>query len=287
MTQKNFNSEFPVITKNIESDLIPVERKIAPNFESAKIMRKQEIPKPNEEHSLFGEHDYDNQHEISYFGPPRSDKKDEGKSKNLLLDSKTIQDITADSLKELEMKAMKESGASNHHRMNNIDEDVINEPMESPIIKNLESESSRSFFKSNNDETYDSKNLQKLNLGEGIGVVEFPKDNSMNEYGNSNVDKETYEGFRRIPDPITTTPESSTTIDYSVGRKPIQLGPIPATDKLEMCDPKKDCCPLLEFSGRKKRGCTVGYRINEHHQQEGCVPEDCRHKSPIGFRFYI
>lgn len=298
----SFQEEFPSITKSLDSDLIPVPKTIATNFDSAKQMKKHNIP--DEEKSLFGEHDYDNQNEISYFGPPRNDQKKT--EKNSLLDGNKIEDITSEAMKELELAAIKE--AESHKE--------IREKERHTKVEN-----------------YDQK---FPTLGEGIGVVEYGNEkqaasssffegsygssnaDSLTErsYGNSNVDKaqtksytnaevsgfgeKTYSNHDGMAEKASSShdgektevknygnPELDAFTEKPVGVKPAQLSPIAATDSLQNCDPTKDCCPLIDLSGRKSRGCTLGFRINDKHQQEGCVPDDCKHKAPVGFRFFI
>lgn len=46
-------------------------KKIATNFESARRYKEaSKFPPKSEEASLFGEQDYENQQEVSFFGPP-------------------------------------------------------------------------------------------------------------------------------------------------------------------------------------------------------------------------
>uniref|UniRef100_A0AC34QGS6 Apple domain-containing protein n=1 Tax=Panagrolaimus sp. JU765 TaxID=591449 RepID=A0AC34QGS6_9BILA len=253
---KSSQSDFPIITKNIESDLIPVRKQIVTNFDSAKNLRKQEIKNlPDDEKSLFGENDYENQHEVSYFGPPRNEQKMDN-----VLDSKKIEDITVDAVKELEKAAMRE--ARNHR----VETTMDNEP----------TKTGNHLRSTKTEETYENE----LNLGEGIGIVEFPTDKQKQQNKNNN----NFDGLRKLSDQVTTT--TTTTEKSIVNLKPVQIGPIPIKDSMENCDPKKDCCPLIDIRGRKSRGCTLGYKINSKNQQEGCVPDECRHKNP-GFTVYI
>ena len=257
-------------------------------------MKKQKMPE--DERSLFGEHDYENQNEVSYFGPPRTEQKKV--EKNNLLDGNKVEDITADAMRELELAAIKE--AESH--------------------KEIHEKERRS-----KAESYDQK---FPNLGEGIAIVEYGNQKhetspsyfegsygnshadglTEKSYGNSNVDTlgrkdygnseaerfegKTYSNDNEINEKSFSNNDAKNAevdafTEKPVGIKPVQLSPIAATDSLQNCDPTKDCCPLIDLSGRKSRGCTLGFRINEKHQQEGCIPDDCKHKAPIGFRFFI
>uniref|UniRef100_A0A914PTD1 Uncharacterized protein n=1 Tax=Panagrolaimus davidi TaxID=227884 RepID=A0A914PTD1_9BILA len=234
ISENNFQKEFPAITTEIEKDLIPIPKKIAKSFDSAKMLQKSATKIPEDEASLFAENDYENQNEISYFAGEKS---------------------------------LKIHSMSNQN--NNIDD--------SPMIKQMETEeSNNNFFNSVQEQTYNIRNSPTAhpNLGEGVAVVEFPDEIQQQQ-------RQNFEGLRLLP--------TSTTTPKSIGQKAVQLSPLETSDsfsKSNECNPREDCCPLVDMSNRKNRGCTLGYKINQYNQQEGCVPESCKNKVPSQFALF-
>uniref|UniRef100_A0AC34FII5 Uncharacterized protein n=1 Tax=Panagrolaimus sp. ES5 TaxID=591445 RepID=A0AC34FII5_9BILA len=250
ISDTNFQKEFPAITHELEQDLIPIPKKIAKNFDSAKMLSKSATKIPEDEASLFAENDYENQHEVSYFGPPHKQQqhqqqlqaKEDEVVKNYLLDSGRIEDISkpiSSADKSLKIHSMPT-------KSNNDD---------NPMIKQMES-----------DET-------------SVAVVEFPEENQQQHQ------RQNFDGLRLLPPPAS--PSTTTTTQKPVGKKAVQLSPIEASssDSSIECNPREDCCPLVDMSNRKHRGCTLGYKINQYNQQEGCVPESCRNKVASEFMF--
>uniref|UniRef100_A0A914ZDP8 Uncharacterized protein n=1 Tax=Panagrolaimus superbus TaxID=310955 RepID=A0A914ZDP8_9BILA len=172
-------------------------------------------------------------------------------------------------------------------KVNNIDD--------SPMIKHMESEESGNFFNSINDQTYNVRNSPTSHhpyLGEGVAVVEFPEENQQQNQQHQSRQNLNFDGLRLLPPPSPTTTTSTptpTTTQKSIGKKAVQLSPINEETASSMnsdeCNPRQDCCPLVDMSNRKGRGCTLGYKINQYNQQEGCVPESCRNKIPSEFMF--
>uniref|UniRef100_A0A7E4VHQ7 ShKT domain-containing protein n=1 Tax=Panagrellus redivivus TaxID=6233 RepID=A0A7E4VHQ7_PANRE len=261
-----FKQEFPSISHQLESDLVAVPRKIANDFDSAQksVSKSKAASKPAEEQSLFGEHDYESQGEVSYFGPPH---KVDHRLEMAIAESMETQNNEAFP----DITKMSRIGAQNDRQ---IKITAVKQPSKAPetyandeedaVIKDFENEHRKSAFFDKNSlrSSATFEEPEKKPMGEGVGVVEFHASG---------------EHQRDLP-----------VKPASVMRQSLGIPMAPKEDKKIVkkaeCDPTIDCCPLVDMAARSARGCTVGYRLNKNKQQEGCVPEACRHKGAGVFR---